>query len=384
MLISSNSNGQLSAEIHGQISKDEFRDKLVRALNHDSSGVVPRTDSTPATSPGMTNGASSSSRSPLEDSIVQLNPTVQTLLNERRQRLEIDKKNKDTAESSKRNAEAKAKQDTARETPPDSVRGKQLTYAREQRAKQQKAHLERERILKVIEDDKVERKHKEELRRSLAKAEADAKSAGESAITNPHQSRIVDQSVCAIQVRLFDGGTVRTRLPTTCTLRTDIRKWIEEEKLDQNVPYTFKQILTPFQNRAISISEEDQSLNDIGLAPTSTLVMVPVQGYTVAYNTGPGFVRGGLMTGYDVISGGARVITSALGTLLGYGQPAPAIENYKAKAPSSKIASNFQTDIRPDDNLKTLRDQRDSRGDNELYNGNQVNTPRRFALSGHG
>ena len=58
---------------------------------------------------------------------------------------------------------------------PNSAKGKQATYAAQQRKRQQEAKLERDRILQQIEHDKAERKEKEEQRKALARAELEEK-----------------------------------------------------------------------------------------------------------------------------------------------------------------------------------------------------------------
>ena len=157
--------------------------------------------------------------------------------------------------------------------------------------------------MRQIEADKADRREREERRRALARAQAGADAdveAGGSDGANglvdrqlasedtqrQTSARPAKSKVCAVQVRLLDGSTIRSRFPSDQTLRTHVRAWVDEQRSDGDVPYTFKQILAPKPNRAITISEEDESLQSLGLTPSATLVMVPVQGSIAAYGNG--------------------------------------------------------------------------------------------------
>ena len=301
--------------------------------------------------------------------------TVQDLLTERRQRLEKDKKDKDAAEKAEKKAKADARRDAVANDPL-SAKAKQASYAQQQRKRQQEAKLERERILKEIENDKAARKEKEEQRKALARAEAEGDD-GADGLVNQQLAQEVAQSQskptgeCAVQVRLFDGSTIRQRFPSDHSLRGNVRPWIETQRADGDAPYTFKQILTPMPNRTLSISEEEESLQALGLTPSATLVMVPVQGYTAAYAAEPGILSKGVSTGYNVLSTGAGMLTGALGTFLGIGQAAPQAEQGSSDpAQTARETASSGSHI----NVRTLRDQRSDRDDHQLYNGNQVST----------
>ena len=305
----------------------------------------------------------------------QPSQAVQKLLADRRRKLENDKKEKEAAENADRKAKSDARQ-AAIMSDPNSAKGKQATYAAQQRKRQQEAKLERDRILQQIEHDKAERKEKEEQRKALARADVEEKNdsalAAEQLKNEIHRSRPTRSKECAIQVRMFDGSNIRHKFSSDATLRIDVRAWIDKERLDGDIPYTFKQILTPLPNRTLSISDEEESLQSIGLTPSATLVMVPVQGYTAAYDH-QGLVSRGASTGYSVIAGGAGMITGALRTVLGLGQ-ATAQTN---EPQENSVVGATEPETRgagSNINIRTLRDQREGRDGHQLYNGNQVRT----------
>lgn len=311
--------------------------------------------------------------SPASPSAPRPTSTVQNLLAERRERLERDKKDKDAAEKAEKKAKADARLDSINKNP-DSAKAKQASYAQEQRRRQQDAKQERERVLREIENDKAVRKEKEQERKALAKAEAKGNDgvdglANQQLAQEAAQSRPKTSKECAVQVRLFDGSTIRQRFPSDQTLRSHVRPWIEKQRSDGDNPYTFKQILSPLPNRTLSISEEEESLQSLGLAPSATLVMVPIQGYTAAYAGDPGLLSKGVSTGYNVLSTGAGMITGALSTFLGVGQ---------ATTEAQQAATSSSQDARQDApaaskiNVRTLQDQRSDKEDHQLYNGNQV------------
>lgn len=299
-----------------------------------------------------------------------------SLLADRRRRLEVDKKEKDAAEKAERKAKADARRE-AMNTAPSSAKAKQATYAQQQRQRQHEARLERERIVRQIEHDKVERREKEERRKALAREETNKNSeANQSmaqgspdALNRPQPTKSKE---CAMQVRIFDGSTIRSRFPSNQTLRTNVRAWVDGERSDGDIPYTFKQILAPMPNRILSISEEEESLQDLGLTPSATLVMVPVQGYTAAYSGDQGLIHKGASLGYNVVSSGARMVTGAMGTFLGLGRATAAQPENNITTPEGTEQASDPASRTSSINVRTLHDQRQDRGDHQLYNGNQV------------
>ncbi len=294
------------------------------------------------------------------------------------------------AEKADRQAKAKARrQDAAAEAEaagasPGSSKSQELSYAQQQRKRQQDARQERDRIMRQIENDKAERREREERRRALARAEAGATDGADGLVDRQLSSENVQRSAstraskdCAVQVRLLDGSTIRSRFPADRTLRSHVRAWVDEQRSDGDTPYTFKQILTPQPNRAITISEEEESLQTLGLTPSATLIMVPVQGSIAAYDSSaPGLLSRGLSAGYSLVSGGVGTVTGALGTFLGIGQVAP--PSNASSGPSTVAGQNAGGNI----NVRTLRDQETARDDHQLYNGNQVSHACYAATSG--
>lgn len=318
------------------------------------------------------------------DALTSMNrsSTVQSLLDERRRRLERDKQVKEAAEKAERKAKAEASKNSMTEEP-NSAKAKQATYAQEQRKRQQQEKVHREQVLRQIESDKAERKEREERRKALAKAEASsgvgAGESSESSVSNkqpandtkaPVSARAAS-SPCAVQVRLLDGSLIRTKFDSKESL-TAVRDWVDQERSD-DIPYTFKQILSPLPNKPLSITEEKETLRDLRFIPSATLVTVPVQGYTAAYSdANPGIVSRGLTAGYNTVAAGAGIVSGVLGTFLGIGRVATQPQAKSEESPSPPQPQSQPATNRSGINVRTLRDQRESRDEHQLYNGNQA------------
>ncbi|KAK5111922.1 hypothetical protein LTR62_004654 [Meristemomyces frigidus] len=229
--------------------------------------------------------------------------TPSTLFPDRSARLAAEKAQRDAAEKAARDTRLEARKREAEEAfnhhrgdkgkgratdvDPDKQRARdQWIY--QQKIRKDEAKKERERILERIEADKAERR----LRTQRAR---DAAVAGDGAIEcAPPESRIASSrrsagagGTCQLLIRLFDGSSIRGRFATTSTLGKEVRDWIREQAPKgsggADIPFTFRQILAPNPSRSIEMGEEMSSLLDLELAPSATLVLVPVAGSVDAY-----------------------------------------------------------------------------------------------------
>lgn len=186
-----------------------------------------------------------------------------------------------------------------------------------------------------------------------------------------------------LQVRLFDGSSVRSSFSPTQTIRGDVRPWLNEQLPEKSRPYNLKHILAPLPNRTLSVTEEEQTLQDLNLGPTANLVMIPINSYTEAYAASSSSlpVRGAYAV-YDLVSSAVGNVTKLVGSFLGYGQTTSTAQSEDAYVTASGSGSSSQPDdrvrraVRPaasrGSNVRTLRDHRGERDDSQFYNGNQV------------
>ncbi|KAI9779857.1 MAG: hypothetical protein M1839_007170 [Geoglossum umbratile] len=388
--------GQLRASLGAGITREQFVERLKKVLQPQ---LEPEGATTSPIARGSAPSVAATHTVPTTESPIALSPdspeatgrgaqpsAVQTLLAERRTRLEAQKRAQDAAEKQERIAKAKERREAAEaaEAPPGSAKARNANYVQQQRKKQLEAKQERERIMKLVENDKVERREREERRKALAAMTTGKSTTPESDVPAAQLPRVTERSTAAparefpIQIRLLDGSTIRTRFPPSATLRGDVRSWVDQQRSDGDTPYTFKQILTPLPNRAVTISEEEESLRALGLTPSATLVLVPVPEYTDAYRAGSGLLSGGISAGYSLVSSGAGMVSAALGSLLGIGRSAVPQDDNASFGQSASTGRGMQDEpptgpanLGPGGNIRTLRD-READGDRQWYNGNQV------------
>jgi hypothetical protein len=243
------------------------------------------------------------------------------------------------------------------------------------------------RVKARIVADKIARKAEAEQRK--AEREKERKNEAQSDIqprtttsTRGSQAKSVN-----LNIRLFDGRTIRSAFPRTATLQKEVRSWIDTEfsKLaqdDPNInhkelpPYFFRHIIAPQPSREISAGDESQSLGDIDLAPSATLVLFPVKGYTDAYAGAGGGVVG---TATGVVGGALGLLSSTvgyigntLGSVVGYGSaPTQSPAGRSTESQPSHASQQAQPPDGSNMRVRTLADQR-AREPQQFYNGNQV------------
>lgn len=175
-----------------------------------------------------------------------------------------------------------------------------------------------------------------------------------------------------LQVRLFDGRSIRSSFTPTQTIRHDVRPWLDKQMTEDKRPYNLKHILTPLPSRTLSVAEESQALQEIGLDSTATLVMVPVASYTEAYTAAAASLPArGISAVYNAVSSVASSATSLVGSFIGYGSSAPE-DTTQPSPPSPPPTENTRRPRTGGLNIRTLRDQQNERDDSQFYNGNQV------------
>jgi hypothetical protein len=369
-------NGELKDYLAAGTSKEDFSRRLKTALGVSHTANTPTTESTPAVSVAPAQGRvyplpvapSRSAQPPRDPSPVDPPPpSVLQSMPERNARLEAQRKEAEAQEKAKKALDAKARKEKAESSnKPGTAASADMKYAQMQKKRQADARAERARILKLVEDDKAERKEREANRKAEAKALADSAAPQWAPQTDvkPLPSKYAVE--CAIQVRLFDGSTIRSRFSSQGNLIKDVRPWIDS-KQEGDTPYIFKQVLTPLPNKNIETSEEERTLASLGLSPSATLILVPVQDFTNAYASSGGLVSRGVSTGYGIVSSGFGMVTGVLSSFLG-GTPQAPNQETQEPTPAATPRSNL-----PSVKMRTMHDGKDERKDDQqFYNGNAV------------
>ncbi|RSM01067.1 hypothetical protein CEP52_008726 [Fusarium oligoseptatum] len=265
-------NGDLKEYITPGTSKEEFIRRVQSVFNSTTSSSA-ATQPAPAAPPNApAQPEPPAAAPPAETPQTSTSETVRRILADRAAKLaaqrEADKKAKEERAKADRAKAAMDKDNAAAHKAADAVR-----------KRKQQDQEERARILKRIEDDKAERRMRAEERQKQ-RAET-VETPIEAATKLPSMTKV--GSMTALQVRLFDGSTLRSRFKSETALK-EVRSWVDESRTDGKQPYTFKQVLTPLPNKNIDETEEDKAIGDLGLSPSSTLVLIPVKKYVSAYD----------------------------------------------------------------------------------------------------
>ncbi|KAK0628666.1 hypothetical protein B0T17DRAFT_490740 [Bombardia bombarda] len=317
---------------------------------------------------------------------------IQALLTERAARLAAQKKKEEEDAKRRRIEQAQAKADVEAATGQKDPQTKHIEMVKK---KQQEAREERQRILKAIEDDKAARRARQaEIAAERRTASTDEKTESSSSSAPfapasqllPSTGRLSEH--CALQARLFDGSTIRSRFSSTENTLNDVRQWIDETRGDGKTPYTFKVLLSPLPSRTIDVTEENIPLHVLGLAPSATLILVPVQKYSAAYSGGG---RGELANIFSrfiayllaLVSGFFGGLYGFFATLFSTQGPPPATpaardstageaqRGSRAPGPAAAAARNRIKGLNPSASAERKPDQ-------QFYNGNSTNfEPRR-------
>ncbi|KAF4812931.1 UBX domain-containing protein 4 [Colletotrichum siamense] len=284
---------------------------------------------------------------------------LQAVLAERAVRLEAERAENERKAKEARAARAEA--DNSKQAADTRNHKEALKKARQEAAE------EKARILKKIEDDRAERRAKAAQRAALREKEAEPKLGDvAAALTRSESSSLApgksaSSGMTALQVRLLDGSTIRNRFSSGKKM-AEVRKWVDEARTDgSKEPYRFKVVLAPLPSRKIDDTEEGKSLADLGLSPSSTLVLAPVGAHVSAYE-GEGL--GGMLITFLMMPlsllqwlwGLITGVFSGLGRRNEEGAAEPVTVREQRKGRFSQFENAD-----------------DRRGDQQFYNGNSTN-----------
>ena len=359
--------GELKEYIAAGTSKEEFLRRVQGAFSKAQATASTNTASTSSTTDSSsTRATTTQSSATTSNTTPQSSENVTRVLAERAARLqaqkqEAERRAKEDREKAKEKAKAEA--EAGIESQAASVHN-QAELVKKKRLQQNE---ERRRILKKIEDDKEERRARAQERELIR---LDAQKTGDvaSALVNAPETKIPSTvrtgSMASLQVRLLDGSTIRSRFKVDQTMK-DVRTWVDAERGNNKVAYKFKKVLTPLPNKNIDDTEEDQTLQALELAPSSTLVLIPVQQYAEAYAGA---------------SGAGNVFRQIFGLITGFFMWLLGLFGLAGNSTSSTSGSASQG--RPPNegtpSTQAARDERarkfdeDRRRQQQLYNGNSV------------
>lgn len=371
-------------ELKDYITPDTTKDDFIRRIqNAFSAPAQPTTSATAASQPAAAStdiGHAATTNAPppstsdsqpvaARNAEPERSDNVRRVLAERAARLQAEKEEAERKAKEERN-KAKDKAKAEAEAGADTEAARSHKQAEALKKRRQQEQEERRRILKRIEDDKAERRMRaaeREQKRIDNQTGGDIAAALANAPKTKLPSTTKTSELTSLQVRLFDGSTLRSRFKTAASLKL-VRAWVDENRGDGDAPYNFKQVLTPLPNKKIDETEEQQSLGDLGLSPSSTLVLVPVQSYTTAYEGAPqgilarivGFIFGIFGWFLGLFGLGRR----------GGGSPEPSKDDSDSQDSGSATSSQLR-----ERRIRGFENSQDRLRDQQLYNGNSVRKP---------
>ncbi|CAN9307974.1 unnamed protein product [Alternaria alternata] len=335
-------NGQLQVQLKSDATKEDFINSIRRVLGANpipgssaASSSLPHT-STPEPSDNPTNAeAEDDLYGPSEPSIPTPSvpvpaPTPSSTKAKGKQRAPEPNPTAPSASASKAQQEAR-----------DALRKKKREDAEElarikARIEADKAARKVEASLRKAEREKEKNRNATQTSHTTSTPSSSSPPATATAIKSS-SSRGSNSATVALNVRLFDGRTIRSTFPRTATIQSTVRSWIDAEfskmaQDDENLsgghnklpPYFFRHILAPAPSRELSAGDESVELGEIDLAPSATLVLVPVKGYTDAYSGGGGGGITGAATGivggaFGLLSSTVGLVGSTIGSVMGFG-----------------------------------------------------------------
>ncbi|KAK2783264.1 hypothetical protein FQN52_000365 [Onygenales sp. PD_12] len=366
-------NGVLRGYIVSGVEEEEFKRRLKTALEDPQVTTAPSPAPTPtvqtAQTTQMDNNPTPSQTTPASSVPTQSHAPENTS-SSREDVTAAERERRDSIRAGKRRAETVEEPEQTQASPKLDP---QKEWRLEQRKREQQQKEDRQRVLDQIRRDNEARKARDQESRKASQA-----ASSENSTPKPASPPQPTSNQVRLQIRLFDGASVRSTFSPRQTIRGDVRPWLDSQRSDGDTPYNLKLILAPSNNRVISVSEEDQALEDIDLGPTANLVMVPVRTYTEAYAPSVSSlpVRG-LYAGYNLASGIVGAAAGALGSFLGIGQNPAAVGRTPPPAPDPAPEAPRGTVLggrnNGRSNIRTLYD--DDGGDKkprQFYNGNQL------------
>ncbi|CCK70527.1 Ubx6p KNAG_0E02680 [Huiozyma naganishii CBS 8797] len=151
------------------------------------------------------------------------------------------------------------------------------SYQKEVTRERKLAMEERDRILRLVQADKEERKAREHMWHAATQAEQQEEPEVASVLdTNIHDNiknrSILNKETCILQIKLTDSTNLKNTFSSKDTLN-DVRTWVDANRTDGTVPYAFHRNVPRF---TFQESDELKTLTELELEPRSSLLLKPL------------------------------------------------------------------------------------------------------------
>jgi hypothetical protein len=262
------------------------------------------------------------------------------------------------------------------------------SWAETQRKRNHQARQDRDRILAQIHADRQERKSREAFRKQTQQSNVSVDDAPRTPLSTVRSSQqLSNASHASIQIRLVNGELIRSSFASSAPA-SELQTWIEDHfrSTGTTLPaYRLKHLPgPPLPARTIDIVDESsKSLLELDLAPSATLVLLPISGSVNAYSHNEGGFVGFIMSILIWILG---VLVAPLKWIgLAGGSPASEKQKQETEALGNRTGSSSSTGTDQEAKAGKLKAKgvkvrtiTEMNADAEqearqLYNGNQLN-----------
>ncbi|ORX45073.1 UBX-domain-containing protein [Hesseltinella vesiculosa] len=341
-------------------------DELVSKLQHWTAIAQPSEPPTPSQS------------SPVDPSIVTPSPQPATIDPESLQ--EKKEKLKQKMEQARQKVEKKEK---------DEAKQRELKRRQDGKdAQKTRDHLEDEQTkrhyAKIKQDKMADEERRRKIKEKIAhdRAEQKKKRLEQLQPTPTHIPTVSSRSSddCNLNIRQTDGNNIKHKFKAVDTLEM-VREWIDTHRTDGDQPF---KLLAQFPTRQFSVGEENQTLRDLGLVPSSTLIMKQTRNVATAYGAGSS-VAGytGTLFNYTYSAGEYvyNTLTGVLGSVFGTNPRGPTVGGGSTLGgdaaqsnPSNEAGRGLGTPLASTSSAQ-IHGMDQFRGDDKekLYNGNSLN-----------
>lgn len=226
--------------------------------------------------------------------------------------------------------------------------------------------IERERVLRALEEDQKEKKAKFELERVKREAEYEKYKKSEQEKNNTLKQRVIklEENEIRIQFKLPDATSLVTKFKLEDTLQNAV------DFLKENSDLQSFQLAITYPKRNFSEQDFATTFTDLGLKSSVVFLVIEISTGTtnkVATDSVFNQIWAMVLSVYTVLF---TMIAGLFSSLFG---------NAGASAPGQTPAANSSTENKPGpsrlnerDNFRTLRNDRPDGDENNTYNGNST------------
>lgn len=280
--------GQLLDIAAGEISIEEFKQKLSKIFGDSAGGAINTATTMPNTAE---NTPANNTIPPQSESTTPVLPQPDASSPANRPDASRSQSSESRPQLPKPESPAKKHHSKKPEKKYESLRQQiaeeSALYYKKERLRQKKlAKQDKERILNLVKADQKERQKQRQSSQNQKSTTTDAAGTSTSSLnatgntSHSHHGKH-NHPTCVLSIRLLDGSRVIHEFKSSDNLNT-VREWVDNNRLDGDQPYVFYEAVI---RKTYTIGEENTTLAELDLLPRSALILKPQSNYTSAYTT---------------------------------------------------------------------------------------------------